>query len=134
MRQSLFVVCLLALIVMLCGCGERKQYGAPMNAETSVATLKEIAQDPAAYKDKPVVLRGNYGFYCCPADFSYKEGFEVVAVAPQGFGAPKLKTGTPVTIQGIVRVGHPPEAEGETSGKAEEAAEFYIEAQGVTLR
>lgn len=134
MRHSLLIAGVVVLAMISAGCGERKQYGAPIDSRTSVVALKQIAENPDAYKDKEVVLQGIYGFYCCPADFSYKEGLDVVSVAPQGFSAPKSKVGTPMTLYGVVRTGPLPEEEGEASEKAEGTQKFYIEAKGMVLR
>lgn len=134
MRRIVAVLALFILGIGLASCGERQQYGAPIDSRTPVLTLQQIADNPVACKDKEVVLRGVYGFYCCPTDFSYKEGLDVVAVTPQGFSAPKLKVGAPVALYGVVRVGPPPEAENEAAEKGEGSRPFYIEAKGMTLR
>jgi hypothetical protein len=67
--------------VLLAGCGERGQLGRPIPSHVAVAKLGDILKDLAAYKDREVLLEGNYGSYCCPSDFSYKEGLEAIEVA-----------------------------------------------------
>lgn len=139
MKRLVIIAGGLVLAMVLVGWGKQKQYGAPVDPNAPVVTLKEITKNPIVYKDQEVVLQGNYGFYCCPSDFSYKEGLEIVNVAPQGFDSPKLKTGQPIMLYGIVRTGKAPEEEAETKGAGKpeashETVEFHIEAKGVALR
>jgi len=134
MRPGVLVVGMLSAAIMLTGCGERKQYGMPAGSTVPVVSLKAITENPGAYQGREVMLKGNYGTYCCPADFSYKEGLDGVAVASQGFASPNLRRGQPITVYGVVRVGRAPEVEESSSGTSETAAPVYIEAKGVALR
>lgn len=78
--------------------------GKPIPQDVPRVKLQEILKSPEQYKDKDVVLEGNYGFYCCAEDFSYKEGTDSVEISPAGFENKQLKPGTPVRIWATVRV------------------------------
>ena len=128
------LIALLA-VTFLTGWGDKKQFGDSIPEDVSPTKLKAILENPDAYKDKEVVLEGNYGTACCPTDFSYKEGVETIAVAPKGFSSPKKKLGSPVLIFGVVRSGAVPEESGEEKEAAQgESANIFIEAKGVQFK
>ena len=115
--------------------GRIGRYGKPIPSDIPKATLAGILNDPAAFKNREVVLDLSYGSYCCPDDSTCKEGLEGVEVVPEGFPSVKAKTGRPVRVYGTVRVGNRPE-EHEEAGKekaTEEHHVVYIEAKGVQL-
>jgi len=87
---------LILLLILLVGHSQGEQMGEPLPEHIQVVKLKQILGNAQAYKDREVILEGNYGYYCCPSDFSYKEGLETVEVAPIGFNTPKAKPGRPV--------------------------------------
>jgi len=130
--KNLFPIFLILSLMLFTGWG-KKQAGESIPSNLPVTKLKDIAQNLQAYKDQEVVLDGNYGFYCCPDDFSYKEGLESVNISPSGFESPKGKLGQPVMIFGIVRMGKSDSLERE-----EEAGEghhdYYIEGKGVEFK
>ena len=133
----LVVLGLAASAVLSVGCsGRTGRYGKAVPSNVPKSTLAGIFSDPAAFKNREVVLDLSYGSYCCPDDFSCKEDLEGIEVVPEGFPSVKAKTGQSVRIYGTVRVGNRPEEHEEESGKekaAEGHHEVYIEAKGVQL-
>lgn len=132
------VVC---LWVLVSGCSRQNQLGLPIPASVAEIKLEDLAKNPSAYKDREVVLDVNYGSYCCPSDFSCKQGMEGVEVVPKGFATPKSATGKPLRVYGIVRLGKHEEAgekkeaeEKKEEKKGEEHHEYYIEAKGVQFK
>lgn len=136
----IFGVSTLALGLMLAtGCGRQSQLGLPIPASIAEVKLQDLAKNPSAYKDREVVLDLNYGSYCCPDDFSCKQGMEAVEVVPKGFASPKSETGKPVRIYGVLRLGAHEEGEKKEAGekkeeKGEEHHDYYIEAKGVQFK
>lgn len=121
-------------VILLAGCS-KAQFGQPIPAHVQAVKLADILKDPASYKDREVVLEGNYGYYCCPDDFSYREGLEGIEVAPVGFASPKAERGRPIRIYGVVRVGEKRREEHEEEQKEEgEHHDFFIEAKGVQFK
>lgn len=121
-------------VIPFVGCGKAKS-GQPIPSNVPVVKLADVLKDPAFYKDREVVLEGNYGYYCCPSDFSYREGLEGIVVAPVGFESPKADRGQPVRIYGVVRVGERRREEHEEEQKEEgEHHDIYIEAKGVQFK
>jgi hypothetical protein len=134
-KRSSLVVVFLAVTLASAGCGKGKvRYGEAIPGSLELVKLKQIIEAPDVYKDKEVVLEGNYGSYCCPSDFSYKEGTEAMEVAPKGFPTPRLDRGEPVRIYGIVRSIEKKAEPGEGEEKEEDHNEVYIEAKGVEVR
>lgn len=135
MKKILMYILLSSLVLVHSGFewGEKKQFGESIPSNVQAAKLPDIVKNPQAYKDREVMLEGNYGFYCCPADFSYKEGLEAVNVSPAGFDSPKGKRGQPVKIYGTVRMGKSEPAE-EEKEENEESHDFFIEAKGVQFK
>lgn len=126
-------------LMLASGCGRQSQLGLPIPASVAEVKLADLAKNPSAYKDREVVLDVNYGSYCCADDFSCKQGMEAVEVVPKGFESPKAKTGKPVRVYGVVRLGAHEEGEkkeaGEKEGeKGEEHHDYYIEAKGVQFK
>ncbi len=138
MNRSLVLGLIVLLSLPAAGWAGGKRYGQPIDPKVSVVKLKDVTGSPAAYQDKDVVLDGMYGFYCCPGDFSYKEGLETIAVSPAGFASPKGKPGQPVRIYGTVKIGKRPEEERERQNEGSEEAssdgDVYLEAKGVEFR
>ncbi|MEM5799954.1 MAG: hypothetical protein QXZ43_04810 [Candidatus Aenigmatarchaeota archaeon] len=132
--MSFFVT---VLFLLPLGCRESK-YGQAIPANIKVVKLKEIIKNPENYKDKEVVLEGNFGGICCAADFNYKEGSEVVEVYPKGFSIPKLNRGKPIRIYGVVRtIKKMVEANEDTkegTNNQEKSQEVYIEAKGMQVK
>ena len=127
----------LAMTLTLLGWDKGKtRFGETIPDSVEVVKLEEILKNPQEYKDKEVVLEGNYGNYCCASDFVYKEGLEAVEVYPKGFPTPKLKMGTPIKVYGIVRsIEKKAEAkEAKEKEEEEEHHEVYIEAKGVEAK
>lgn len=134
MRKSILVTMFLVLIMTLTGYAKGKvRYGEAISGNVKVAKLKEILEHPDEYKNKEVVLEGNYGNHCCASDFVYKEGIEAVEVYPKGFPIPKLGKGKPIKIYGIVRIVEKGAGHKEGEGK-KEVQEIYIEAKGVEIK
>ncbi len=132
MRKSILYLMVMVIIIMLIGFVEGKaRYGEAVPKNSKVVKLKEILEHPDIYKDKEVVLEGNYGNYCCASDFVYKEGIEAFEVYPKGFPMPKLERGKPIKIYGIVR-----SIEKDTKTKQDEEGtyEVYIEAKGMEIK
>lgn len=128
-------------LMLASGCSQPNQLGLAIPANVAEVKLQDIEKAPSAYKDREVILDLNYGSYCCPSDFSCKQGLEAVEVVPNGFATPKARTGKPLRIYGIVRLGEHQEAEekkeaGEKKDekKGEEHHEYYIEAKGVEFK
>ena len=101
-------------------CSKSGQYGERIPGDMPIVKLKDIASNAKAFKDKEVLLAGNYGGVCCPSDFTYKEGLEGVEVTPKGFASPNVDTGKPMRLYAVVRLG--------------KQGEFFLEAKGVELR
>lgn len=123
------------------GWGRAKRYGAKIPNGLAVTKLAQIISKPAAFKDKEVLLAGNYGMYCCPTDFTYKEGVDGAEVSPKGFDAPKADRGKPMKLYAVVRLGRHEEGEEngvQRKGKGEKNEEapsgFYLEAKGVEFK
>lgn len=138
-RKGILVVTFMALTLTLIGCGKGKaRYGEAMPGNVEVVKLKEMAEKPEEYKDKEVVLKGNYGNYCCASDFVFKEGFEAIEVYPKGFPTPKLDRGKPISVYGIVRVVakgiKSEEGEADEGKKEERYPEIFIEAKGMEIK
>jgi hypothetical protein len=113
-------------ILLVAGCNKSpQQLGQAIPSDVPSATLAEIQKNAAAYKDKEVLLTGNYGGHCCPTDFNYKEGLNGVECYYPGFDVPETKVGRPVSIYAIVRV------------RQEEGAkepQVHLEAKGVEFK
>lgn len=135
-KRGVLIVLFLAMTLTLVGWGEgNARYGEAVPNNINVVKLEKILQNPKEYKDKEVILEGNYGNYCCASDFVYKEGLEAIEVYPKGFPTPKLDRGTPIRVYGIVRsIEKRAESEGGEKKKEEEHHEVYIEAKGVETR
>jgi len=134
-KRGILVVLFLAVALTLVGCGKGKvRYGEAIPGSVKVVKLKEILRNPQVYKNKEVVLEGNYGIYCCPSDFLYKEGLESVEIYPKGFPTPKLDKGKPIRVYGIVRSIEKRTKSEEKEEKEEEHHEVYIEAKGVEVK
>lgn len=81
------------------------QMGQAIPKNTPTVKLAEILKTPAKFKEKEVVLQGNYGSKCCASDFNYKEGLDGIEVSPSGFDNwQSLKKGTPIKIYGVINV------------------------------
>lgn len=132
-KRGILVVMFLSATLISVGCAQAKnQYGQTIPHQVKVIKLKDILEHSSDYKNKEVVLEGNYGGYCCASDFLYKEGVEGVEVYPQGFPTPKLVVGKPIKIYGIVRsMDKKTEPQEE---KEDEHHEIHIEAKGVEVK
>lgn len=127
-KKNISTMVFLAVILTFVGCRKGKsQYGQAIPDKVGVVKLKEITENPGQYKDKEVVLEGNFGGVCCATDFNYKEGLEMVEVYPKDFPNPKLDKGKPVRIYGIVR-------SIVKKGESGEEHQVYIEAKGVKAK
>lgn len=138
-KRGILLTGLLVITLVFVGCGKGKvRYGESAPNNVKVVKLEEILQNPKEYKDKEVVLEGNYGNYCCASDFVYKEGLETIEVYAKGFPTPKLDRGKPIRVYGIVRsIEKKTESEKGEEGeekKEEEHHEVYIEAKGVEIK
>ncbi len=134
LKRGILVVMFLsvtAVTLTLAGCGKDKvRYGEAIPGNVKVVKLKKIIESPKEYKDKEVVLEGNFGGICCPTDFNYKEGLEMVEVYPKGFPNPKLARGKPIRVYGIVR-----SIEKRIEQEEEEGYhQIYIDAKGVEVK
>jgi hypothetical protein len=128
--KLVLIIVFLTVIPLLTGCDKGVKgasLGVAIPSDVKVTKLKEIASNLQGYKDKEVVLVGNFNGACCAADFSYKEGLEGIQVKPKGFTNPKARLGQPIRVYGVVRV-----AETIVGTKREIIA--YIEGMGVELR
>lgn len=133
-KKGILFMMFLTLILMQVGCGKGKiRFGEAVPRNVSVVKLKEILKNSNEYKDKEVVLEGNYGNYCCASDFVYKEGVDAVEIYPKGFPTPKLERGKPIRVYGIVR-SIEKKTESEEKEEREEHHDVYIEAKGVEVR
>lgn len=134
-KKGVLVLLVLSTTLMLIGWGKGKSgYGEAIPNNIKVVKLEKILQNPKEYKDKEVILEGNYGNYCCASDFVYKEGLEAIEVYPKGFPTPKLDRGTPIRVYGIVRSVEKAVEPKEKSKEQEEHHEVYIEAKGAETR
>jgi len=132
--RKVFVLASLNLILLV-GHSQGEQMGEPFPEHVQVVMLKQILGNAQAYKNREVILKGNYGYYCCPSDFSYKEGLETVEVAPVGFDTPRAKPGRPVRIYGIVRLSEKrQEIEEEKEQEETEGSHVHIEAKGMEFK
>jgi len=119
MRDLKWVV--IFVILSLIGCSKpRVHYGEAIPGKVAIVKLKEIVEHPGEYKDKEVVLEGNFAGSCCTTDFFYKEGLEMIEVYPQDFSNPELDMGKPIRVYGIVR-------------GMEKTKSVYLEAKGVEV-
>lgn len=137
LRKCILITMLLAVTWTLTAWAKAR-FGEAVPGNIEVVKLKGILENPEKYKDKEVVLEGNYGNYCCASDFVYKEGVDAVEVYPTGFPTPKLDRGKPIRIYGIVRsiekkAGYEEKTENREE-KEEEHHEVYIEAKGVEVK
>lgn len=135
-KKWILVMLLLITTLTLVGWGKGKaHYGEIIPDTVKVVKLKEILENPKQYKDKEVVLEGNFCGVCCATDFKYKEGLDMVEVYPKGFSNPKLVMGKPIRLYGIVRsIEKGVKSEAESEEKEEEHHEVYIEAKGVEVK
>jgi len=135
-KKGVLVLLVLSTTLMLIGWGKGKvSYGEAVPNNVEVVKLEKILQNPKEYKDKEVVLEGNFGGACCATDFNYKEGLDSVEVYPKGFPNPKLNRGKPIRVYGIVRsIEKRAESEEGEEKKEEEHHEVYIEGKGVETR
>jgi hypothetical protein len=70
------IIVFLTVIPLLMGCDKGVKgvsSGMVIPSGVKVTKLKEIASNLQGYKDKEVVLEGNFNGACCAADFNYKE-------------------------------------------------------------
>lgn len=113
-------------LMFVAGCSQKTELlGQPIPANATAAKLSDIMQNPAAFKNKEVVLTGNYAGHCCPDDFNYKEGVHAVECYYRGFKVPETKPGRSVKIYGVVQV------------KQEEGAkepQVHLEAKGADFK
>lgn len=112
-------------LVLVAGCAQKTELGQPIPGDAKSAKLADIMQNPAAYKNKEVMLTGNYAGHCCPTDFNYKEGVHAVECYYPGFKVPETKPGRPVKIYGVVQVR-------QEEGAKE--AQVHVEAKGVEFK
>ena len=131
LHAVLFVGLLSAAVAV--GCGQTNLHGQPILSNVDQVTLAQVLKDPATFKDKEVVLQGNYGGHCCPTDFNYKEGTNAVECYYPGFDVPHSKPGRPVQIHAVVRMRDRHE-EHAAEGKAETGPEVYLDAKGVRFQ
>lgn len=130
----------IAMGMFLSGCGKQERLGQPIPSDVPTAKLAQIMKNPAAYKDKEVVLQGNYAGHCCATDFIYKEGLNGAEVYYPGFSVPQGKSGRPVKIYSIVRVRGVVKEEsektekGEVENKESKEIQVYLEAKGVQFK
>lgn len=104
-RKIFLFLMFLILSLSSVGWGKGKvYYGEAIPSNLTVVKLKDILENPKDYKDKEIILEGNFGTPCCATDFNYKEGLDLVEVYPKGFPIPNIKRGKPMRIYGIVRV------------------------------
>lgn len=116
---------IVSAVVFVSGCAQKTEFGQPIPADGTEAKLADIMQNPAAYKNREVVLTGNYAGHCCPTDFNYKEGVYGVECYYPGFEVPETKLGRPVKIYGVVQVR-------QEEGAKE--AQVHLEAKGVEFK
>lgn len=135
-KKSILVLLFLAMTLALVGCGKGKvNYGEAIPNNIKVVKLEKILENSKEYKDKEVVLEGNFGGACCATDFNYKEGLDSVEVYPKGFPNPKLDRGKLIRVYGIVRsIEKRAESEEGEEKKEEKHHEVYIEAKGVEVK
>lgn len=135
-KRGILVALLLIMTLALVGWGKGKtRYGEIIPDNVKVVKLKTILDNPKEYKDREVVLEGNFGGVCCATDFKYKEGLDMVEVYPKGFSNPKLVVGKLIRLYGIVRsIEKNVKSEAEAEEKEEEHHEVYIEAKGVEVK
>lgn len=113
----------------------KDRYGQALPKGVEVVKLKEIVENPKAYKGKEVVLEGNFGGVCSDGeDFYFKEGLEIVEVVPKDFPMPKFKKGKAIRVYGVVKSIEKKEKEEKGKEKGEEHNEVTIEAKGVEAR
>ncbi len=135
MKNLLLAALTISLILSIIGCNSKSQEAKaqtsqkqPEEPKTSkhqsdIVKLKDIMDNPKVYKNKEVVLEGNFGGICCASDFFYKEGVDSCEVYPKGIQAPKAAIGTPIRLKGTVKA----------TQKGEEY-QVHIEATEVTLK
>lgn len=104
MNKVILMAMLSMLVISTAAYAKSSRFGEQIPDKIETVKLKNILEAPKEYKDKNVLLQGNFGGLCCATDFNYKEGLESIEVHPKGFDAPKLKVGTPVNIHGTVKV------------------------------
>lgn len=139
MRKFQFaIICILALTFAVSSAMEKlKKHGKGVPEKTAVTKLSDIVKEPQKFKNKEVVLQGNFVNICCATDFVYREGLESIEIYPQNFPIPKLDRGKPIKIWGIVRIIEKESAKAEEdSTKTEESADesspiIYIDALGM---
>lgn len=113
----------------------KDRYGQAVPKGAEVVKLKEIVENPKAYKGKEVVLEGNFGGVCSDGeDFYFKEGLEIVEVVPKDFPMPRFSKGKPIRVYGVVKSIEKKEREEKGKEKEEEHKEVTIEAKGVEAR
>ena len=137
-RKGLLVVLLLGAssLGLVAGCGKKELHGQPIPSDVPAVTLEQVMKDPTAFKDREVILQGNYGGHCCATDFNYKEGTNAAECYYPGFEVPHTQAGRPVKIHAVVRVRDKHEEAGKqvAEGRAETGPEVYLEAKGVQFK
>lgn len=107
MIRKIILNSIILAIVLTAGVADAKtkaRLGQPIPDKVNLVKLSQILQNSSEYKDKEVVLEGNFAGTCCGGGFFYKEGFDVIEIYPKGFSNPRLIIGKPIKIYGIVRV------------------------------
>ena len=133
LMAQLTVLLLIAGILVFAGCGKKGgQLGQEIPGNIQAVKLKDIVNNPQEYKDKEVVLVGNFGGADCAEDFIYKEGLDMVEARPRGFKNPKANKGKPIKLYGLVRVVERGVINDE--GSEEASYEVYIDAKGVEIK
>lgn len=137
-RRTLLVVLLVGALSLglAAGCGNKELYGQKIPSNVPAVTLEQVMHDPTAFKDREVILQGNYGGHCCATDFNYKEGTNAAECNYPGFDVPQMQTGRPVKIHAVVRVRDKHEEAGDqvAEGRTEIGPEVYLEAKGVQFK
>lgn len=76
----------------------------PAAPEPQRRTLAAILDAPESLRDVPLILEGHFVNVCCAGCFTYKEGVDTIEVRTTVAGWERYAAGTPVRLQGSLRV------------------------------
>lgn len=91
-------------------------------------TLVALLDAPESQRDVPIILEGHFVNVCCAGCFTYKEGVDAIEVRTTVTGWERYAAGTPVRLQGSLRVVEKRTAAGGTQKL------LHIEATNVETR